>query len=407
MLCIGEIDMLTGLLCRTSVRGSTQPARRLLSSLKKARGRKSHNANSRKPSHTEHTDHRGRRGPLPKPRALPWGKVIGAGAFVSVGALFLSAPSLEEWAEERELSVLRANGALPGDFVTVVSGSPDGPGRYSNGIHRVVREERSQRAGTMDASRSAREEEEEAADEIVVVINGNIGEASFDFASLQRRVAEFATCITFDRLGHGFSDLPHSSGFAAFAREIDAVVKLGDDDDHDDDDNEDDPASSASGGKLDDALESGTAKDIELETDAETYVSQPKRSRRRVKLILVGQGYGALLNHEFMRRSLAESANAEASNGESDVSVVAVLALDPAVLGAKAKQMQLDPSVAQAAEAIKGQTEQLVRSSTRHVYTLIRTPVFVVRCGFSLCRSRSLTLCCCCRRRCRCCGCCG
>ena len=333
--------MLTRLLCQPSVRRTTEPTRRLLSSVKKARGRKPHNANARKPNHVERANHPGRkRGPSHKPRPLPWGKVIGAGAFVSVGALFLSAPSLEEWAEERELSVLRANGALPGDFVTI-SGSPDGPGRYSNGIHRVVREDQSQRANTEDASSA---KEEDAADEIVVVINGNIGEASFDFASLQERVAEFATCITFDRLGYGFSDLPHSSGFAAFVREIDAVVKL------------DDPPSATA--QLDE-LES-PVKDLELMAEDDP-VAQPKRSRR-VKLVLVGQGYGALLNHEFMRRSLAESTNAETNNGESDISVVAVLALDPAVVGAKAKQMQLDPSVVEAAEAVKGQTEQLVRS---------------------------------------------
>ena len=78
---------------------------------------------------------------------------------------------------------------------------------------------------------------------------------------------------------------------------------------------------------------------------------QQQEQEQPVRVVLVGQGYGALLNHEFLKRYPRR--------------VAGVLALDPAVLGAKARQRRIDPAVAAAAESILGQTDHLVRACVR------------------------------------------
>ena len=254
-----------------------------------------------------------------KPQSKPWGKVIVGAAFVSVGALTLAAPSLEQWAEDHELKILLANGTLPGDFVDVPT-VPGGP--ETRKVHRVVVQPK-------DKSGKAKP---------VVIINGNIGESSFDFSEIQNKIGEFATCIVYDRLGSGFSEQPKGYGFNAASDELAAVA---------------------------DAPIDPTTNEVWF---GEGELS-PSPIEGNGQVILVGQGYGALLNDQFLRRHPAR--------------VAGVVALDPAVLGAKSKQFALDESVSKVAETIENQTNQLVSVLSLSAWWFRATPHNLVNC---LCR---------------------
>ncbi len=283
-------------------------------------------------------------------RRLPYGALIASGFAVALGVLVVGAPKMEDWAEQEDLRILQVGGVLPGKFVTM---RPHAGSKDMRQVYRTVVLGPSA-SGSDDSvsgghGAAASNNVDDETGPVVVVFNGNIGESSVDFADLQRRVAAFATSFAYDRGGCGFSERPRSVSYDAFSEELLALI--------------DDPTlglevvpePAATDGAAASASNSSSPPSSSSELLMPT--SQEGRPRRRPRVVLVGQGYGALLNHEFLVRHPDR--------------VAGVLALDPAVRGAKHAQLQVDDSVAVAVKQIRDQTHQLVRART----AVCRVPV--------------------------------
>ena len=106
---------------------------------------------------------------------LPVVRIVLAGAFVALGGVALSAPYAEQQAEERELDLLRGAGML-GQFITVPSHSKTPGDDPTRKIHRVVMPKKD-KAGAIQYP---------GPDDVIVVFNGGIGEASYDWRTMQQ-----------------------------------------------------------------------------------------------------------------------------------------------------------------------------------------------------------------------------